>query len=96
MDIKKIGIVGAGIMGSGIAQLAAQIGCSVVMQDVADEFVKKGLGSIDKFMTKGIERGKVTEEQKSQVLSKIKGTTRIEDLKDVDFIIEAVLEDLEL
>ncbi len=96
MDIKKIGVVGAGVMGSGIAQLAAQIGCSVVMQDIADEFVKKGLDSIDKFMTKGIERGKVTEEQKSQVLSRIKGTTQIEDLKDVDFIIEAILEDLEL
>ncbi len=96
MDIKKIGVVGAGVMGSGITQVAAQIGCTVVMQDIADEFVKKGLGSIDKFMTKGIERGKVTEEQKSQVLSRIKGTTRIEDLKGVDFIIEAVLEDLEL
>ena len=94
MDIKKIGIVGAGAMGSGIAQLAAQIGCTVVMQDVADELVKKGVGSIDKFMTKGIERGKVTEEQKSQVLSRIKGTTRIEDLKDVDFIIEAIFEDI--
>ena len=96
MDIKKIGVVGAGAMGSGIAQLAAQSGCNVVMQDVTDEFVKKGLDSIDKFLTKGIERGKVTEEQKSEVLSKIKGTTRIEELEDADFIIEAVFEDLKV
>jgi 3-hydroxybutyryl-CoA dehydrogenase len=96
MDIKKIGIVGAGAMGSGIAQIAAQIGCTVVMQDVTDEFVKKGVASIDKFMTKGIERGKVTEEQKSEVLSRISGTTRLEDLKDADFVIEAVFEDLKL
>ena len=96
MDINKIGVVGAGAMGSGIAQLAAQSGGNVVMQDVADEFVKKGLDSIDKFLTKGIERGKVTEEQKSEVLSKIKGTTRIEELEDADFIIEAVFEDLKV
>ena len=96
MDIEKIGIVGAGAMGRGIAQIAAQIGCTVVMQDVTDEFVKKGVASIDKFMTKGIERGKVTEEQKSEVLSRISGTTRLEDLKDADFVIEAVFEDLKL
>jgi len=96
MDIKKIGIVGAGAMGSGIAQIAAQIGCTVVIQDVTDGFVKKGVASIDKFMTKGIERGKVTEEQKSEVLNRISGTTRIEDLKDADLVIEAVFEDLKL
>jgi len=96
MDIKKIGVVGSGAMGSGIAQVAAQSGCTVVMQDVADEFVRKGLDSIDKFLTKGIERGKVTEEQKSEVLSRITGTTRIEELGDADFIIEAVFEDLKV
>lgn len=94
MDIEKIGVIGAGAMGSGIAQVAAQSGCSVVMQDVTDELVKKGVDSIDKFLTKGIERGKVTEEQKGQVVSRIRGTTRIEDLKDSDFVIEAVFEDL--
>ncbi|UCD70991.1 MAG: 3-hydroxyacyl-CoA dehydrogenase family protein [Syntrophobacterales bacterium] len=96
MDIKKIGVVGSGVMGSGIAQLAAQSGCTVVMQDVADEFVKNGLGSIEKFLAKGIERGKVTEGQKNEVLSRIRGTTRIEDLKDANFIIEAVFEDLKV
>ena len=94
MDIEKIGVIGAGAMGSGIAQVAAQSGCRVVMQDVTEELVKRGVTSIDKFLTKGIERGKVTEEQKGQVLSRIMGTTRIEDLKDSDFVIEAVFEDL--
>ena len=96
MTIRKIGVVGAGTMGSGIVQVAAQIGCNVLMQDVADEFVQKGLDSIDKFLTKGIERGKVTEGQKKEVLGRIKGTTQIEELKDADFIIEAVLEDLKI
>lgn len=96
MTIRKIGVVGAGTMGSGIAQVAAQIGCDVLMQDVADEFVQKGLDSVDRFLTKGIERGKVTEEGKREVLARIKGTTQIEELKDVDFIIEAVLEDLKI
>jgi 3-hydroxybutyryl-CoA dehydrogenase len=94
MNIKRIGVVGAGAMGSGIAQVAAQSGCTVVMQDVTDDFVKKGMDSIREFLAKGIERGKVTEEQREEVLSKIKGTTRIEDLSDVDFVIEAVFEDL--
>jgi 3-hydroxybutyryl-CoA dehydrogenase len=94
MDIKRIGVVGAGAMGSGIAQVAAQSGYGVVMQDVTKDFVKKGVDSIGKFLAKGIERGKVTAEQKDEVLSKIKGTTRIEDMADVDFIIEAVFEDL--
>ncbi|MCK5553952.1 MAG: 3-hydroxybutyryl-CoA dehydrogenase, partial [Deltaproteobacteria bacterium] len=64
MKIKKIGVIGAGAMGSGITQVAAQSGCDVVMQDVTDEFVKQGVDSIDRFLTKGLERGKITEEQK--------------------------------
>ncbi|MFQ6078906.1 MAG: 3-hydroxyacyl-CoA dehydrogenase family protein, partial [Thermodesulfobacteriota bacterium] len=96
MGIRRIGVVGAGAMGSGIAQVAAQSGCNVLMHDVGDEFVKKGLDSIDKFLAKGIKRGKVTEAQKNDVLSRIRGTTRIEELGDADFIIEAVFEDLKV
>ena len=96
MKIKKIGVIGAGAMGSGITQVAAQSGCDVVMQDVTDEFVNKGMDSIDRFLTKGLERGKITEEQKKDVLSRIRGTTRIEDMGNVDFIIEAVFEDLKV
>ncbi|MBM4349673.1 MAG: 3-hydroxyacyl-CoA dehydrogenase family protein [Deltaproteobacteria bacterium] len=96
MEIKKIGVLGAGSMGNGIAQVAAQAGYQVVMRDIEDRFVENGLKAIDKFLSKSVEKGKMTEEQKKGVLSRIKGTTRIEDLKDVDFVIEAVFEDLEL
>jgi len=96
MEIKKIGVLGAGSMGNGIAQVAAQAGYQVVMRDIEDRFVENGLKAIDKFLTKSVEKGKMTEDQKKGILSKIKGTTRMEDLKDVDFVIEAVFEDLEL
>ena len=96
MDIKVIGVLGAGSMGNGIAQVAAQAGYQVVMRDIEDRFVENGLKAIEKFLAKSVEKGKMTEEQKKGILGKIKGTTRIEDLKDVDFVIEAVFEDLEL
>ena len=95
-EFKKIGVVGAGTMGNGIAQLAAQMGAEVVMRDIKDDFVQRGIGAIDKFLSKGVERGKVTEEQKSAVLGRIIGTTDMGDLADCDFIIEAVIEDLDL
>lgn len=96
MEIKKIGVLGAGTMGSGIAQVAAQAGFEVVMRDISDEFVERGLKNIEAFLNKGIQKGKITEEDKKNVLSRIKGTTDMNDLKDVDFVIEAVLEDLDL
>jgi 3-hydroxybutyryl-CoA dehydrogenase len=92
MEIKKIGVVGAGVMGSGIAQVCAQAGFEVIMRDLTDELVQKGLKNIENFLNEGIKRGKVTEEQKQQTLSRIKGTTKLEDLKDVDFVIEAAVE----
>jgi len=96
MEIKAIGVLGAGSMGNGIAQVAAQAGYKVVMRDIEDRFVENGLKAIDKFLSKGIEKGKMTEEQKKSILGRIKGTTRMEDLVEVDFVIEAVFEDLEL
>jgi len=96
MDIKVIGVLGAGSMGNGIAQVAAQAGYQVVMRDIEDRFVENGLKAIQKFLTKSVEKGKMTEDQKKGALGKIKGTTRMEDLKDVDFVIEAVFEDLDL
>ncbi len=96
MEIKKVGVVGAGAMGSGIAQVCAQAGLEVVMRDIADEFVEKGLKSIESFLNEGIKRGKVTEEQKKATLARIKGTTKMEDLKDVDFVIEAVVEVMDI
>jgi len=96
MDIKVIGVLGAGTMGNGIAQIAAQVGYQVVMRDIEDRFVENGLKAIEKFLAKSVEKGKMTEEQKKGIFGRIKGTTRMEDLKDVDFVIEAVFEDLNL
>lgn len=96
MEIKKIGVIGAGTMGNGIAQVAAQIGCEVVMRDVEERFVQNGLKNIDRFLSKGVEKGKMTEEQKGAVLGRIKGTTSMADLADVDFVIEAVIENMDL
>lgn len=95
-EIKTIGVIGAGTMGNGIAQLAAQMGANVIMRDVKDDFVQRGIKAIDKFLQKGVERGKVTEEQKSSVLGRIIGTTDMGELAKADFIIEAVIEDLDL
>jgi 3-hydroxybutyryl-CoA dehydrogenase len=95
-EIKTIGVVGAGTMGNGIAQLAAQMGADVVLRDIKDEFVERGLANIDRFLSKGVERGKVTEDQKAAILGRITGTTEMAKLADCDFIIEAVIEDLDL
>ncbi len=95
-EIKTIGVVGAGTMGNGIAQLAAQTGYNVVMRDINDEFVNRGLASIDAFLTKSVRRSKMTEEEKDAVQGRIKGTTAMKDLADCDFVVEAVIEDLNL
>jgi len=96
MEIKKIGIIGAGTMGNGIAQLAAQIGCDVVMRDVEMRFVEGGLKKIDGFLSRSVEKGKIEQQEKDAVMGRIKGTTDMADLKDVDFVVEAVIEDLDL
>ena len=96
MEIKAIGVLGAGSMGNGIAQVAAQAGYHVVMRDIEERFVENGLKAIDKFLAKGIEKGKMTEDQKQGVLGRIKGTVNMADLADVDFVIEAVIEDMNL
>jgi 3-hydroxybutyryl-CoA dehydrogenase len=96
MEIKKIGIVGAGTMGSGIAQVASQIGLEVVMRDIQESFVDRGLKSIDKFLVKSVEKGKLQALEKDKIMGRIKGTTKMADLKEVDYVIEAVIEDLNL
>ena len=96
MQVKTIGVLGAGSMGNGIAQLAALAGYQVIMRDIEDRFIETGFKTIQDFLSKSVGKGKITEEHKKETLAKIKGTTRMEDLKDADFIIEAVFEDLEL
>ncbi len=94
MDIKTVGVVGCGLMGSGIAQVCAEAGYQVKVREVSDELLKKGLGKIDSFLAKGVEKGKVTAERKAEVMGRLSGTTRLEDLKDCDVVIEVVIENL--
>jgi 3-hydroxybutyryl-CoA dehydrogenase len=96
MEIKKIGVVGAGAMGNGIAQVAAQIGCDVVMRDIEMRFVEGGMKNIDRFLSKSVEKGKMDIKEKETIMGRIKGTLDMADLKDVDFVVEAVIEDLDL
>jgi len=94
MKIQKVGIVGSGNMGSGIAQKVAQEGISVVMVDVEDKYVQNGLNNINKTLSEAVERKILTEEQTKEIINRITGTTNKEELKDSDIIIEAVFEDL--
>ena len=94
MAIQKVGVIGCGLMGSGIVQVAAQAGFDVRVREVSDEALAKGTGRIDKFLQGGVDKGKMTAEQKAQVLAKIAGTTKLEDLKDCDLVIEAAIENI--
>ena len=96
MEIKKVGIVGCGTMGNGIVQVCAQSGYSVVVSEINDELLKKGLGAIDSFMSKSVEKGKITQQDKDATLARIKGTTDMKDFADCDLVIEAAVENLEL
>ena len=96
MTIKTVGVVGAGSMGAGIANLAALNGFNVILRDIEDRFLEGALARLDQFMAKSVERGKMTEEQKQETLARIQTTTNLEDLKDADVVIEAVLEDMDL
>jgi 3-hydroxybutyryl-CoA dehydrogenase len=96
MGIKKIGVVGAGAMGNGIAQIAAQIGYDVVMRDIEMRFVEGGMNNIERFLSKSVEKGKIDASEKDTIIGRIKGTIDMDDLKDVDFVVEAVIEDLDL
>jgi 3-hydroxybutyryl-CoA dehydrogenase len=94
MDIKTVGVVGCGLMGSGIAQVCAEAGYRVRVREVSEDLLKKGLGKIDSFLAKGVEKGKVTAERKQEVMGRLSGTTRLEDLSDCDLVIEVVIENL--
>ena len=96
MAIKTVGVLGCGLMGAGIAQVSAAAGFKTIVLEVNEDVLKKGLGRIDKFLTGGIEKGKVTEEQKKTVLGNLTGTTKYADLKDCDLVIEAIIENVEI
>jgi len=96
MEIKTIGILGAGTMGSQIAQVAAQAGFNIVLRDIEDRIVDNAMKSIEMFQSRSVEKGKITEEEKSAIMSRIKPATRIGAVNDVDFIIEAIVEDIDV
>jgi 3-hydroxybutyryl-CoA dehydrogenase len=94
MAIHKVGVVGCGLMGSGIAQVAAQAGFPVVVREVQPELVDKGLKSIEKNLARLVEKGTITDAAKNEIRGRLKGTTVLEDLKDCDVIVEAIIEQL--
>ena len=96
MEIKKVGVLGCGLMGSGIAQVAAQAGFDTIVREVNDDLLKKGLGRIDGFLAKSVEKGKMTAEHKDATLSRLTGKTKLSDLQQCDVIIEAVVENIDL
>ena len=96
MDVKVFGVVGAGQMGNGIAHVAAVAGLQVIMNDIKQEFVDRGFKTIEGNLGRAVSKGKMTEQEKSEILARIKGSTDLRDFKDADFVVEAVLEDLEL
>ena len=96
MEIKKVGVVGCGIMGSGITQVCAQAGYPVVVSEVNDELLNKGLASINSMLSKDVNKGKLSQQEKESILSHIKGTTDAKDFHDCDLVIEATIENLDL
>jgi 3-hydroxybutyryl-CoA dehydrogenase len=94
MAIQKVGVVGCGLMGSGIAQVSAQGGFQTVVREVSADLVEKGLKSIEKNLARLVEKGTLTETAKNEIRGRLKGTTSLEDLKDCDVIVEAIIEQL--
>jgi 3-hydroxybutyryl-CoA dehydrogenase len=94
MAIEKVGVVGCGLMGSGIAQVAAHAGCQVTVREVSPQLVEKGLQSIDKNLQRLVDKGTLPPAERDKVRGRLRGTTNLEDLKDCDIVIEAIIEQL--
>jgi 3-hydroxybutyryl-CoA dehydrogenase len=95
MEIKKVGVLGCGLMGAGIAQVAATAGFETVVKEVSDEFINKGFAGIEKSLAKFTEKGTITSEQQREIRSRLSGTTQFDVLADCDIVIEAIIENLE-
>ena len=96
MDIKNVGVVGCGLMGRGIVEVSAKAGYNVIISEVNQELLDKGMAALDSSMAKAVERGKTTEAEKAVMMGRIKGTLKMEDFKNCDLVIEAAIENLEL
>jgi 3-hydroxybutyryl-CoA dehydrogenase len=95
MAIRKVGVIGCGLMGSGIVQVSAECGYETVVKEIDQKFLDKGLSMIQKNLEKGVEKGKLTEDFKKKVLDKIKGTLKDGDLAECDLVVEAIVEEIE-
>jgi 3-hydroxybutyryl-CoA dehydrogenase len=94
MPIQKVGVVGCGLMGSGIAQVCAQAGLQTLVREVSPELVGKGLKGIEKNLARLVEKGALTEQAKGEIRGRLKGITSLDELKDCDLIVEAIIEQL--
>lgn len=96
MAIKKVGVLGCGLMGAGIAQVCAQAGLETMVREIDQKFIDRGFGFIEKTLSRAVEKEKITEQQKKAALERLHGTLELGDLKDCDLVIEAVVENLGL
>jgi 3-hydroxybutyryl-CoA dehydrogenase len=92
MEIKTVGVLGCGLMGSGIAQVSAAAGYKTIVREVNDQYLQNGLGRIKRFLEDGVAKGKTTAESKDKTLGNLSGTTTFDDLSGCDLIIEAIVE----
>ena len=95
MEIKKVGVVGCGLMGRGIAEVSARSGYEVVVSEVNQELLDKGIAEIDRSLSRGVDRGKVSQEEKDATLGRIVGTVSMEDFKDCNIVIEVIVEKMD-
>lgn len=91
-----IGVIGAGTMGNGIAQVAARAGYGVVLRDIKDEFLERGMKAVDKSLQRDVDKGRLSEDEKKSIIARIKTTTEIGALKDATLVVEAVTENLDV
>jgi 3-hydroxybutyryl-CoA dehydrogenase len=96
VGIRKVGVVGLGTMGAGIAQVSVQAGFDTVGREVTDELAQRGRATIDRYLTRGVEKGRLGADDREAALARLALTTELTDLADCDLVIEAVLEELEL
>jgi 3-hydroxybutyryl-CoA dehydrogenase len=92
MAVKTFGVIGAGQMGNGIAQVAAMSGLNVIMNDISEEFLERGMGTVTKILARGVDKGKISADEKDTIIGRIKTSLKIEDMADADFVVEAATE----
>ena len=96
MEIRKVGVVGLGTMGAGIAQVSVQSGFETVGREVSDELAERGGATVERYLTRGVEKGRLSQDERDEALGRLRLTTELADLADCDLVIEAVLEELDL